>query len=314
MRAAVVEQYGTPVAGTFAEPVAGEGQAVVAVAAAGVNPVDLARAAGTFYAGRQPLPFVAGGEGVGTLPDGRRVYFDRPVAPFGAIAERALVPLTATIDVPEGLDDGIAVALGVAGLAAWLPLSWRADLRAGETVLVLGATGVLGLIAVQAAKLLGAGRVVAAGRDAEALARAAAHGADATVQLGDTAGEDLTAAFRDAAGGDLDVVIDPLWGAPAAAALGAVAHGGRLIQIGQSAGATAELPSAAIRGTLAEIRGHTNTLAPQAVKEAAYRTLAEHALAGRLSVEVERVPLERVADAWERQRAGLHGRKLVIVP
>ncbi|MDW5598720.1 zinc-binding alcohol dehydrogenase family protein [Conexibacter stalactiti] len=314
MRAAVVEQYGTPVAREFDEPTAGEGQVVIAVAAAGVNPVDVARAAGTFYSGRDPLPFVAGGEGVGTLPDGRRVYFDRPVTPFGAIAERALVRSDATIELPDGLDDGLAVALGISGLAAWLPLAWRADLRPGETVLVLGATGVLGLIAVQAAKLLGAGRVVAAGRDAAALERAVAHGADATVRLDGTSGSALTDAFRDAAGGAFDVVIDPLWGAPAAAALGALGRGGRLIQIGQSAGTTAELSSAAIRGTLAEIRGHTNFLAPAGVKEAAYRTLAEHAVAGRLTVEVERVALRDVADAWARQQAGLHGRKLVLVP
>ncbi|HST38911.1 MAG TPA: zinc-binding alcohol dehydrogenase family protein, partial [Conexibacter sp.] len=298
----------------FEEPIAGEGQVVVTVTAAGVNPVDVARAAGTFYSGRAPLPFVAGGEGVGTLPDGRRVYFDRPVAPFGSIAERALVPQQATIELPDGLDDGLAVALGISGLAAWLPLAWRADLRPGETVLVLGATGVLGLIAVQAAKLLGAARVVAAGRDADALARAAALGADATVRLDGSGGAALTEAFRDAAGGAVDVVVDPLWGAPAAAALGALGRGGRLIQIGQSAGATAELPSSAIRGTLAEVRGHTNFLAPAAVKEAAYRTLAEHAAAGRIAVDVERLPLRDVGDAWARLQAGLHGRKLVLVP
>ncbi|MDO8188001.1 zinc-binding dehydrogenase [Conexibacter sp. JD483] len=314
MRAAVVEQYGTPVPTSFQEPVAADGQVVVEVLAAGVNPVDLARAAGTFYSGRQPLPFVAGGEGVGRLPDGSRAYFDRPVAPFGSIAERALVLPRATIALPDAIDDGVAVALGIAGLAAWLPLWWRADLQPGETVLVLGATGVLGHIAVQAAKLLGAGRVVAAGRDADALARTVPLGADATVLLDQRTGAELTAALKEAAGGSFDVIVDPLWGAPAAAALGAISRGGRLIQIGQSAGATAELPSSAIRGTLGEIRGHTNFLAPEETKIAAYRAMVEHVVAGRLSVDVERLPLEQVATAWERLRAGAHGRKLVLVP
>ena len=174
MHAAVVEQYGTPTHRAFEEPVADEGQIVVEVAAAGVNPVDVARAAGTFHSGRDPLPFVAGGEGVGTLPDGRRVYFGTPIRPFGSMAQQALVDASDLIELPDALsDDGVAVALGIAGLAAWLPLTWRAGLRPGETVVVLGATGVLGSIAVQGAKLLGAGRVVAAGRDAEGLARVA---------------------------------------------------------------------------------------------------------------------------------------------
>ena len=314
MRAAVVEQYGTPVASTFQEPVAEDGQVVVEVAAAGVNPVDAARAAGTFYSGRQPPPFVAGGEGVGRLPDGGRVYFDRPVAPFGSMAERSLVLPENTIALPDEIDDGVAVALGIAGLAAWLPLAWRADLRPGETVLVLGATGVLGHVAVQAAKLLGAGRVVAAGRDAESLARTEQLGADATVRLDGRSGAELTAALKEAAGGTVDVIVDPLWGAPAVAALGAISRGGRLIQIGQSAGLTAELPSAAVRGTLGEIRGHTNFLAPREVKLDAYRAMVEHAVAGRLRVDVERLPLEQVGTAWERLRAGAHGRKLVLVP
>lgn len=315
MRAAVVEEYGTPRLREFPEPVASAGEVVVEVAAAGVNPVDVSKAAGTFYAGRARVPFVAGGEGVGTTADGRRVWFDRPVHPFGSMAERAVVIESGVLPVPDGLDDGIAVALGIAGLAAWLPLAWRAEVQPGETVLVLGATGVVGRIAVQAAKLLGAGRVVAAGRDAESLARAEELGADATVRFdGDADGGDLAGAFRAAAGGDVDVVIDPLWGAPAVAALHALGTGGRLIQIGQSAGAEAAVPSAAVRGKLAEIRGHTNFLAPPEERAAAYAQMCEHALAGRLAVDVERLPLAEVETAWARLRAGAGGAKLVLVP
>lgn len=313
MHAAVLHEYGVPACGEFEEPVAGEGQVVVEVAAAGLNPVDMTKAAGAFYAGKPPLPSVAGQEGVGRVAgEGRRVYFDRPVVPFGSMAERALVDAGSLMDVPEGLDDGVAVALGVAGLAAWLALEWRAELQPGETVLVLGATGTVGQIAVQGAKLLGAGRVVAAGRDADGLRRAAELGADATVSLsgGD---EDVTAAFQAAAEGDVDVVVDPLWGAPAVAALGALGVGGRLIQLGASAGAEAVVPSPLVRGKLAEIRGHTNFLAPDEVRRAAYRTMAEHAAAGRIAVDVERFALRDVAQAWERQRAGAH-RKLVLVP
>ena len=316
MRAAVLHAYGaTPVCESFEEPVAGEGQVVVEVAVAGVNPVDVRKASGTYVSGPPPLPSVVGTEGVGRIAgDGRRVYFGAPVAPFGSFAERVLVNAEEPIELPDGIDDGLAAALGIAGLAAWLPLAWRAAVKPGETVLVLGATGVVGQLAVQAARLLGAGRVVAAGRDAEMLERTERLGADATVDLSAAGeGEKLTDAFKEAAGGELDVVHDPLWGAPAAAAIDALAVGGRLVQLGQSAGAEATLPSASIRGRALDVRGYLNALVPTGVRRDAYRTLVEHAVAGRIEVEVERVPLGEVAEAWERVQRSAH-RKLMLVP
>jgi NADPH:quinone reductase-like Zn-dependent oxidoreductase len=316
MHAAVLHEYGaTPVYEEFEEPVAADGQLVVEVSAAGVNPVDVRKASGTFASGPPPLPSVVGSEGVGRIAgDGRRVYFGASVAPFGAFAERTLVGEDNPIELPDALDDGVAVALGVSGLAAWLSLAWRAQLRSGETVLVLGATGVVGQLAVQAARLLGAGRVVAAGRDAAMLQRARELGADATVELGPGLdGAELTAAFREAAGGDVDVVHDPLWGAPAAAAAEALAVDGRLVQLGQSAGAEATLSSAPIRGRHLNVLGYFNALVPPDVRRDGYRTLVEHAVAGRIAVEVERLPLAQVADAWERVQRSAH-RKLVLVP
>jgi NADPH2:quinone reductase len=314
MHAAVLHEYGaTPRYEAFEEPVADPGQVVVEVAVAGANPVDVRKASGAFVSGPPPLPSVVGTEGVGrVVGDGRRVYFDAPVAPFGSYAERVLVGEQDPVELPDAIDDGVAAALGIAGLAAWLPLSWRAQLRPGETVLVLGATGVVGQLAVQVARLLGAGRIVAAGRDAQMLERATRLGADATVDLTAHA-DDLSAAFREAAGGPIDVVHDPLWGAPAAAAIDALGVGGRLVQLGQSAGAEATLPSAVIRGRQLDVRGYMNFLAPADVRRDAYRTLVEHAAAGRIEVEVERVPLAEVADAWERVQRSAH-RKLVLVP
>ena len=213
MRAAVLHEYGVPRAGEFEAPVAGPDQAVVEVLAAGVNPVDATISAGRFYGGRPTLPSVAGREGVATL-DGGRVYFDAPVPPFGSMAERALIDPRATCPIPDEVDDGVAVALGISGLAAWLALTWRAQLRAGEHVLVLGASGVVGQIAVQACKLLGAARVVAAARSQAGLDRCLELGADVAVRLGEP--DDLPAALAEAASGRIDVVIDPLWGEPAA--------------------------------------------------------------------------------------------------
>jgi len=315
MHAAVLHEHGAaPVYEPFEEPVAEYGQVVVEVAVAAVNPVDVRKASGTYISGPPPLPSVVGSEGVGRIAgDGRRVYFDLPLPPFGAFAERVLVRAEDPVELPDEVDDGVAAALGIAGLAAWLPLAWRAQLRPGETVLVLGATGVVGQLAVQAARLLGAGRVVAAGRDAELLARAARLGADATVELTGLEGAELTSAFREAAGGDVDVVHDPLWGPPAAAAVEALGVGGRLVQLGQSAGAEATFPSASIRGRQLEVRGYLNFLVPPELRREAYRTLVGHAVAGRIAVEVERVALADVADAWERVQRSAH-RKLLLVP
>lgn len=238
MRAAVLHEYGVPRVEQFQAPIAGPDLVVLDVRAAGVNPVDISISAGRFYGGKPSLPLVTGREGVGTL-DGERVYFDAPVSPFGSMAERTLVDASSTYPVPDGVEDGVAIALGISGLAAWLALSWRAQLKEGEHVLVLGASGVLGQIAVQAAKLLGAARVVAAARSQEALERSLELGADATVRL--DPGEDLPAAMSDAAEGRIDVVVDPLFGAPFAAAVDAASFAARLVHLGTAAGTEATL-------------------------------------------------------------------------
>ncbi len=156
MDAAVLHDWGTPSFAAFDEPAATDGQVVVDVEAAAVNPVDLLIAGGTFYIRPAQLPYVVGIDGVGRLTDGRRVYFSATTPPFGGAAERALVPEAALIDLDDGVEAAVAATLGNSGLAAWLSLEWRAALAPGETVLVLGATGVVGRLAVQAAKLQGA--------------------------------------------------------------------------------------------------------------------------------------------------------------
>ena len=288
MRAAILREYdATPELGEFDDPTAGEGQLVGEVLAAGLNPVDLRKASGTFWTGAPPLPSVAASEGVARLEDGRRVYFDGPVEPYGALAERVLLPVEAGFDVPDGVDDGVAIALGIAGLAGWLALEWSAKLQPGETVIVLAASGTVGLIAVQAAKLLGAGRVVAAGRRAEGLARAAELGADATVSLADA--DDVTEALRDACGGGAQVVVDPLWGEPAVAAFDVLERFGRHVALGQSAGAEATFTSAAVRNHARSIIGHTNYAVPVEDRRSAYERMAAHAAAGELTADYESV-------------------------
>jgi NADPH2:quinone reductase len=309
MRAAVLHEYGVPRADRFDDPKAGPGQVVVDVLAAGVNPVDVAISAGRYFAGKPPLPSVAGREGVGTVA-GERVYFDAPIVPFGSMAERALVDAGSLYPLPDEVSDGVAVALGISGLAAWLALTWRAQLKPGEHVLVLAASGVLGQIAVQAAKLLGAGRVIAAARSPEGLERCLALGADATVNLSEP---DLATAFSDAAEGHIDVVLDPLWGDPLVAALRAASFGARIVQIGQGAAAEATIPSAAIRGKMLVLMGHVNFGAPPEVKREAYARLLAAAARGEIVVDVDPFVLEDVAEAWRRLATGSH-RKIVLTP
>ena len=313
MHAAVLEQHGSPPRyRDFDDPAPRADAVVVDVVAAALHHLDLHKATGTFYTGPPPLPSVVGTDGVGRLADGRRVYFDVPVAPFGSMAERALADAGSLIELEEAIDDTTAAALGNTGLGAWLALSWRADLEPGETVLVLGATGAFGSVAVQAAKVLGAGRVVAAARASERLTGLLGRGADAIVELDRV--DDLAAAIRDAAEGDVDVTIDTLWGEPAAAALNAAARHCRHLQVGQLAGVDVTIQAPALRSVSLDVRGFSVAHPPAEVKREGYLALARHVARGDITVDLEVVPLRDVAAAWERQRAGTGGVKLVLSP
>ena len=306
MRAALIREAGDgpELVTDHDEP---QGEVVVEVTAAPLNPVDLSIASGRFYAGPPNTPYVPGVEGVGRAADGGRVWFETGAGYIGdgSMAERAAVDPSRTIELPDGVDDAVAGCLGVAGLAAWVPLAHRAHVEAGETVLILGATGVVGQIGVQAARLLGAGKVIAAGRDPEKLARI---DADAVVQLPASA-DDL----REAAGGLIDVVLDPLWGEHAAPATEAMNVNGRLVVLGQSAGQQATLDAGVVRGKALQILGHANAATPPDVKHAAFRAMCDHAAAGRLKVEYEELPLDDVAEAWQRQASSPHV-KLILIP
>ena len=312
MKAALIRQVGGIPEPAEVEAPDGE---VVEVLAAPINPIDLAVSRGVLATGHPELPYVPGCEVVGRTADGRTMWvFGGALGRTrsGGIAQRAAIGDAMAIEVPEGADPAVAAGLGIAGLAGWLPLAWRAPLEGGENVLVLGATGSVGLVAVQTAKLLGAARVVAVGRSPEGLDRALSVGADATVRLDET--DDLVAAFKEAFGGEgPSYVFDPLWGAPVAAAVEAAVPGATIVNLGQSAGATSELSSAAVRFKSLSILGHTNVAASRDVLVEHYARLVGHVIAGDIRFDVERVPLEDVADAWRRQVEGA-GTKLVVIP
>jgi NADPH:quinone reductase-like Zn-dependent oxidoreductase len=320
MRAAVVREIGVaPEPADVADPAA-DGQALVEVLATPLNPIDVAVGAGRFYGGHPEVPYVPGCECVGRVVEsaahgpGTLVWAHGAglgVKRDGGLAERLAAPDDALVPLPAATDPVLAGAVGIAGLAGWLPLAWRVPVHDGETVLVLGATGTVGLVAVQAAKLLGAGRVVGAGRSPEALQRAAEAGADATVRLEEG---DLAGRLRQACGGDgPELVVDPLWGEPLTAATEAAAPGARFVNIGQSAGAETTIRSAAVRGKQLELFGYSNYAAPKDVVAREYLRLLEHAVAGDVTVDVERVPFAELTSAWRRQAEGA-GRKLVVVP
>jgi NADPH:quinone reductase-like Zn-dependent oxidoreductase len=306
--AAVLHEYDeAPRYEEVADPSPKAGQLVVEVAAAALHHLDLFKASGNFYL-EQPLPSVVGTDGVG-LAGGRRVYFDS-ITPHGSMAERSIAAEAEVFDVPDALDDPTAAAIANSGLAGWLALSWRAGLQPGETVAVLGATGQVGSVAVQAAKLLGAGRVIAVSRTGERLDRMRERGADAIV---DVEGDDLTERLREAAGGDIDVTIDSLWGEPAVAAMGAAARFGRHVQVGQLAGPSLDLSAPAIRSKSLDVRGFMGLHPGHEIRAEAYTRLGEHVARGDIVIDFEPIALADVASAWERQRTGA-GAKLVLIP
>lgn len=311
MRAAVVHDLGAdPTVEEFPDPPPGEG--VAEVAAAALNPVDLAFAAGQMPFRKEIPPFVAGVEGIARLPNGTMCYFAGPKPPYGSLAE--LVPLagTETAPVPPTLDPTIAAALGVSGLAAWLSLSHTGRLEAGESVLVLGADGAVGRIATQVAGLLGASQVVGVVRNDESRQAVLDRGADAAVSTEDT--NTLPERLRVAAPDGVDLILDLVWGPVISHAIDVARPGARVIQVGNAGGALATLSAPALRNRQVRILPHTNYVFSPAERAVAYEQLASYAASGVLHVEVERVPLAEAASAWRRIKTGTASRKLVVVP
>ncbi len=319
MHAAVLHSLGKPPRfEEFPDPIPGEGEVLLHVCAAALKPVDKQMAGGKHYASPREFPVVCGMDGVGRLEDGTRMFFGGPRRPYGAMAERTVVRRAQCFAIPEGVDDDTAAAIPNPGVSAWLSLKHSAKLASGETVLILGATGVTGKLAVQIAKILGAGRVVAAGRNEGVLSTLRELGADATIGLGKPHPE-LVETFRHQAGEKgFDVIIDYLWGPPTEALLTAItgtefAVAGsqtRLVEAGESAGPTITLPAAVLRSTALTILG-TGGMPSWDILTDAFQQVMNHAASGKLRIETERVPLAEIEDAWERDA---HGRRLVVIP
>lgn len=323
MKAAVIERHGEPPAVRDQDaPAAGAGQVLVRVSAAPIVPLDLLCASGTSYFGPPPLPYVPGVQGVGTVEQpgsaqhGSAIWFQTSAGMRpgnGSLAELCAVPVAELVPLPHGLDPTLAAALGLSAVAAWMAMGWNGELQPGEQVLVLGAGGVVGQVALQVARLGGARRVVAAARSTSSQERARRLGADAVVPLIDS--EDtgsLAARLLEACDGPVDLVLDPLFGIPAAAALRTLRPHGRLVNLGDSAGATAPFDSATLRSRSLRVLGYTNNELSTEQRNDALHVVLEHAAAGRIQLEYDRLPLDQASEGWSRQAGTAPHRRQVL--
>ncbi len=304
MKAAIVLSAGqTPVYSDFGEPVASVGEHRIAVTAAAMSHLAKSRASGAHYSSSGRFPFVAGVDGVGRLDDGRRVYFLLPTAPYGSMAQATVAPSAHCVILPDGLDDVTAAAIANPGMSSWAAYKERAMLAAGETVLVNGATGTAGRLAVQIAKHLGAAMVIATARNLDELKSVAALGADVTIPLVED-GTALENAFKEQFAAGVDVVIDYLWGPSAERLLIAAAKAARdavpirFVQVGSASGPDITLPAAALRSSALKLMGSGAGSIPMDRLVNAAAELLHATVSGGFQIAVKSVPLTEVEQAW----------------
>jgi NADPH:quinone reductase-like Zn-dependent oxidoreductase len=300
----------------WAAPAPGDGEVLVEVTAAPITPLDLLCASGTSYFGTPATPYVPGVQGIGTH-GGRAFWFpttagmrpgDGSMAATVAVAEADLVPL------PDGVDPVLMAALGLSAVAAHMALSWRGELAAGEQVIVLGGGGVVGQSAIQLARAAGARRVVAGSHSPEGHARAEKAGVDAVVALDTSDVDELTRRFESAVDGPVDLVLDPVFGAPAVAAARSLRPGGRWVNLGASAAETAPVTSSLLRSKSLRLLGYTNNELTPEQRAEAVAFVAARAATGALTVTHERVTPPAVPATWAGHAAGTASLRSVVVP
>jgi NADPH2:quinone reductase len=308
MKAAVVTAVGQPPVYTdFQTPGARAEHQLIDIHASALSVVARARAAGKHYSSTGDYPFVAGIDGVGRLASGQRVYFFGPRAPFGALAECTLVPAAQCVPLPAALDDVTAAAVAIPGASSWMALTERAHFEAGQTVLVNGATGASGKLAIQIAKHMGARRVIATGRNKAALEALKRLGADTTVALlPDEA--NLIGAFAPIFHEGVDVVLDYLWGSSGRALLIAAAKNTaerpvRFVQIGSISGEEIALPGAVLRAAPITLLGSGMGSVSLARLCQAAQKVFEAAVPAKLEIATEAVPLSALSEHWANARS-----------
>jgi NADPH:quinone reductase-like Zn-dependent oxidoreductase len=309
MKATIVSGLGqAPVYGDFPEPVPASGENRITVMAAAISHIARSRASGAHYSSSGEFPLVAGIDGVGRLDDGQRVYFALPRPPYGSMAELAIAPFAQCLPISDGLDDVTAAAIANPGMSSWAAFTERARLKAGETVLVNGATGTAGRLAVQIAKHLGASKVIATGRNPHALREVTALGADITIQLAED-GDALERSFMEQFAEGIDVVIDYLWGKGAERLLAAGAKAGaeavpiRFVQVGSASGQEITLPSAVLRSSAIELMGSGIGSVTLDRLMSVTGEVLQAAVSAGFKIAADPVPLSAVEQAWSNARS-----------
>jgi NADPH:quinone reductase-like Zn-dependent oxidoreductase len=294
-----------------------EHQQLVSVLAVGLHPRVRTGASGRHYSSTGRLPLIPGVDGVGVLPDGRRVYFVADDELPGPMAEKTVIDLRRTVPLPDTAKTELIAAAMNPAMSSWVALRRRVPIQPGQSVLVLGATGNAGRMAVQIARHLQAGRVVGAGRDPDRLAALLGLGADDVVQLTDD--DDATAAALADTAAEVDIVLDYLWGTPAERAMIALltrrsdrSRALDWVEIGAMAGPTLELPSVALRSANLRIQGNGQGAVSTAGYLAELPALIDEIGTGTLQMTARRIPLHDVETAWTDNDPP--GQRTVIVP
>lgn len=320
MKAAILYQSGTiPQYGEISDPVSKDGEQIIQVKAASIKNLDKMRASGAHYDSYQSFPAIAGVDGVGVLPEGTRVYAGSPT---GMMAEKAVISSKWMVPVPDELDDVTAAALPNPGVSAWLTLTYKGQLQKGGAVLIMGATGTTGMLAVQLAKYLGAGKVIVMGRNPDKLAGLLTLGADAFIALNqpeDTIRQQLKAHIAQQ---PFDIIIDYLWGKPAEIVLdvltghdlNAIPHLTKYIQVGEMAGSHINFPAASLRSSLIEVSGVGGGSIPKEIMMTIPQIIAQLfqlSVQGNLRINTKAMPLKDVAAAWQHTEP--NGERIVLI-
>jgi NADPH:quinone reductase-like Zn-dependent oxidoreductase len=325
MKAAVVYQLNTvPQYADFPDPVPKENLELIRVKAASIKNLDRMLIKGTHYSNHyKKLPAIAGIDGVGLLENGIRVYAGA-LPPYGMMAEKAIIARNYSVPVPDAVDDITAAAIPNPGVSAWLSLQWRGGIKKGDTIFISGATGVTGKLAIQLARQMGAGKIIATGRNEKVLQALPQLGADYVISLmqsEEIIKEEIHSLMQEY---PFDIVLDYLWGKPAEIILDAITgdnltktgHATRYIQVGEMAGSAIRLPAAALRSAGIELCGLGGGSVPKEIMVKIFTETIPHifylAAEGKISIDTEIVPLKNIEKEWLQKDVG--GRRLVVVP
>lgn len=311
MKAAVIDAAGkAPRFGDFVTPASKDGFELITVSAAALSQFSKSRSSGSHYSAEGVFPAVAGADGVGRTEDGRRVYFVLPESPFGALAEKSLVRKQQCVPIPDSLNDVTAAAIANPGMSAWAALTERAHLQKGETVLVNGATGSAGRLAVQIARQLGAEKIIATGRNEAHLQEVARLGADVVIpfslgMLHPLGAKRYEQALKSELSGGIHVVVDYLWGESARTVMAAVARTVedatpvRFVHVGGASGEESiDLPGAALRSSSIQLMGSGIKSVPMPRLLDSIKHVFESAVPANLEIATRTMPLSAIEEAW----------------